>query len=217
MCHIRYLNSLKTHPDRITKADKYMVNVLDYEGNKFPVSKKDFSKIEQKNNFLVNVFCCENELTYPVHVSDQQFQDCIDLLLITDENESHYVYIKDFNRFMCNKTNNNNNNNNNNKHFCKCCLQCFSSKKVLIEHKETCFKINGRQTVKLKNSSIGFKNYFKQLAVLFKIFADFKSVLKVIKSNDRNNNTSYTEKYQDHIPCSFDYKVVCIDDKFSQL
>ena len=24
--------------------------------------------------------------------------------MITDENKSHYVYIKDFNRLMCNKT-----------------------------------------------------------------------------------------------------------------
>ena len=28
---------------------------------------------------------------------------------------------------------------------------------------------------------------------------------------------SYTEKYQDHIPCSFPYKIVCIDDKFTKL
>ena len=27
---------------------------------------------------------------------------------------------------------------------------------------------------------------------------------------------SYTKKYQDHIPCSFAYKVVCIDNKFSK-
>ena len=34
--------------------------------------------------------------------------------------------------------------------------------------------------------------------------------------NDREKNTSYTEKYQDHIPCSFAYQVVCIDDKFNK-
>ena len=28
------------------------------------------------------------------------------LLLILDENKSHYVYIKDFDRFMCDKTKN---------------------------------------------------------------------------------------------------------------
>ena len=30
------------------------------------------------------------------------------------------------------------------------------------------------------------------------------------------NEGSYTEKYQDHIPCSFAYKIVCIDDRFSK-
>ena len=28
----------------------------------------------------------------------------MNLLIITDKNEPHYVYIKEFNRFMCNKT-----------------------------------------------------------------------------------------------------------------
>ena len=42
------------------------------------------------------------------NVSNKKFEDCMDLLLITDESESHYVYIKDFNRFMCNKTKNKN-------------------------------------------------------------------------------------------------------------
>ena len=41
-CHIRHLNSLKTHPERITKADKNMINNLDYEGIEFPVSRKDY-------------------------------------------------------------------------------------------------------------------------------------------------------------------------------
>ena len=56
-------------------------------------------------------------------------------------------------------------------------------------------KINGKQTVKLRSDSIEFKNYFKQLAVSFKIYADFESVLKVGGGNERNNNTSYTEKH----------------------
>ena len=25
------------------------------------------------------------------------------------------------------------------------------------------------------------------------------------------------KKYQDHVPCSFPYKLVCVDDKFSKL
>ena len=45
-CHIRHLNLVKIHPERITKEDKKMINNLDYEGTKFPVSKKHYCKIE---------------------------------------------------------------------------------------------------------------------------------------------------------------------------
>ena len=101
---IRHLNPLKIHPERITKADKNMVNDLDYKGIEFPVSKKDYSKMEQKNNICINVFCYENGSTYPVYVSNEKFENCMDLLVITDENKSHYVYIKYFNKNTCNKT-----------------------------------------------------------------------------------------------------------------
>ena len=46
--------------------------------------------------------------------------------------------------------------------------------------------------------------------------------LCLIKQNIKAENTfvkrfiSYTRKYQDHIPCSFAYKVVCVDNKYSK-
>ena len=107
-CYIKHLNPLKIHPKRITKADMSLVNDLDYEGIKFPLSKKDYCKIEKKSNICNNVFCYENNLVYLVDVSDHKFGDCMDLFLITDDNKSHHVYIKDINRFTCNKTNNKN-------------------------------------------------------------------------------------------------------------
>ena len=97
-----------------------------------------------------------------------------------------------------------------------CVLLCFSSEKVLIEHTETCLKINGKQSVKLQNSSIKFKNHFKPIAVPFKIYAYFEFNVKGVRGSDKNSNTSYTEKYQKHILCSFACKVVCVDDKFSK-
>ena len=53
-----------------------MSNYLDYEGIKFPVSKRDYSKIEKKNNICINVFCYENILTFQFYVSDQKFKKC---------------------------------------------------------------------------------------------------------------------------------------------
>ena len=77
-------------------------------------------------------------------------------------------------------------------------------------------KINGKQAVKLRSGLIKFKNHFKQLAAPFKIYADLECNLEQIHTNKRGNDTSYTEKYQDHIPNSFGYKVVCADDNLSK-
>ena len=95
---------------------------------------------------------------------------------------------------------------------CKSCLQCFSSESMLIKHKEDCLSINGKQTVKLEKGIIEFESYFKQIPVPFKIYVDFQFNLRDVESYEG----SYTKKYQDHVPCSFAYKVVCVDDKFTK-
>ena len=83
---------------------------------------------------------------------------------------------------------------------------------MLIKHKEDCLSINGKQSVKLGEGIIEFENYSKQIPVPFKIDADFECNLKGVESYEG----SYTKKYQDHVPCSFAYKVVCIDDRFTK-
>ena len=35
------------------------------------------------------------KMGYPVYVSNKRFENCMEILLINDENKSHYVYIKD--------------------------------------------------------------------------------------------------------------------------
>ena len=103
-CHIRHLNAIDKNPQRITKKDKELITTLNYEGIKFPVSKKDYCKIEVQNKICINVFCYENKVVYPIYLSDQKFSDSMDLLLISDKFKSRYVYVKDFDRFLFNKT-----------------------------------------------------------------------------------------------------------------
>ena len=153
------------------------------------------------------MFGYENRLVFPILVSDQKFENSKDLLLIVDDDKSHYVCIKDFDRFMFHKTKNKNK-----KWFCKSCLQCFSSENVLIKHGEDCLNINIQQSINLEKGSIKFKNYFKQLPVPFKIYADFECNLKNVECYEG----TYTKKYHEHVPCSYAYKVVCIDDRFSK-
>ena len=84
-CHIRHLSLIDKNPQRITMEDKKIVSELDYEGINFPVSKKDFCRIEMQNKICINVFCYDNKLNYPVYLSDQKFNDNMDLLLISNE------------------------------------------------------------------------------------------------------------------------------------
>ena len=84
-----------------------MAETRDYDGIEFPVQEKIFKKIEVKN-ICINVFGYENELLFPIYISDQKFEDSMDLLLSIDDDKSHYVYIKDFDRFMFHKTKNKN-------------------------------------------------------------------------------------------------------------
>ena len=110
----------------------------------------------------INVFGYEDKLVFPIYVSDQKSEDSMDLLLLINDDKSHYVYIKDFNRFMFSKTRKK-------KWFCKRCLQSFSSENVLAKHKEDCLNINGKQSVNLGKGTIEFENYFKRIPVQFKM------------------------------------------------
>ena len=74
--------------------------------------------------------------------------------------------------------------------------------------------INGKQSVTLEKGIFEFENYYKQIPVAFKIYADFECNLRGVESYEG----SYTKKYQDHVTCSFAYKVfVLIIDLLSQL
>ena len=55
-CHVRQINPVNKHPQRITWEDKKLVNSLNYDGIVFPVRDKGFTKIEKRNNICINVF-----------------------------------------------------------------------------------------------------------------------------------------------------------------
>ena len=118
-------------------------------------------------------------------------------------NYIYYIYIKEFDRFMFHKTKNKNK-----KWVCRNCLQCFSSENVFIKRKENCLSINGKYSVKIEERII--QNYFKQIPVPFKKYADFYCNLRGVECYEG----SYAKKIK--IPCSFAYQVVCIDDRFTK-
>ena len=66
-------------------------------------------------------------------------------------------------------------------------------KKVLVEHKENCLILNGKQTVKLKSGSISFNNYFnyylfllKSMLILNVFQKELKVVIKIMAHTQKN-------------------------------
>ena len=214
-CHTRHLNPQDKYPQRIKKSDRKYVDKLNYKGIEFPVTTKQYNKIEKLNEININVFGYEDKQPYPIYVSTEKYDNEMNLLLITKDENKHYVFIKDFNKFMYNQTKHRNK-----KHFCMHCLQCFSSDKVLNEHEDNCIQVNGTQAVKMPDKDkniLKFNNFHKQQQVPFVIYADFEAITEKISGCKPNDDKSYTEAYQKHTDCGYGYKVVCCyDNKYTK-
>ena len=86
----------------------------------------------------------------------------------------HYVLIPDFNTFMhdhtlhCGR-----------KHFCCYSLQAFSTEEILKRHIKDCFKIDGKQGIKMpKNGEyLKLKNFERKIKAPFMTYADFENIL----------------------------------------
>ena len=96
------------------------------------------------------------------------------------------------------------------KYFCRYDLQAFSTEEILKCHIKDCFKINGKQMIKMskKGEYIKFKNYERQMKSLFMIYGE--------NNGKRNLDESYANKYQKGDACNYGYKLACADDKFSK-
>ena len=97
-------------------------------------------------------------------------------------------------------------------------MHAFVTEEILRRHIKNCFKINGKQTIKIpKNGEhVKFIKFERKINLPFIIYAAFESILVPEDNGRQNLNGSYTNKYQKHVACSYGYKLVCIDDKFSK-
>ena len=142
--YVRFINPTNSHPERINKQDKKIADTLDYRGINFPMKARDYEIIEERFNINVNVFGYENRV-FPLYVSKKSNEQVLNVLLISNEEKSHYVFIKDFNRLMYSKTKYKDR-----KHFCMSCLQNFTTKEILSNYRKRCLLINDTQVVNMK-------------------------------------------------------------------
>ena len=149
-CYVRYLNPVDHHRARITKDDKYFSKKVDFRALKLPVKTRDIYKIEKTNSISISVFDYKNQKRDPIYVSKKCCEKKhVDLLLM---GQRHDVLIKDFNTFIRGR-----------KHFCRYCLEAFSTEEILKSHIKDCFKIDDKQRILMpkKDEYIKFKNHEK--------------------------------------------------------
>ena len=115
-CHVRFINPTNSHPERINKQDKKIADTLDYRGINFPMKARDYELFEERFSINENVFGYENRV-FPLYVTKKLNEQILNVLLISNEEKSYYVFIKGFNRLMYSKTKDKDR-----KHFCMSCL-----------------------------------------------------------------------------------------------
>ena len=167
----------------------------------------DYELVEEIFKMDVNVFCHENKV-YPIYISKKYKTQVLNVSLVTNEEKSHYVFMKDFDRLMYSKAKAKNGHK---KFFCMAGLKNFTTEEILSNHKKECLLINGCQVVKYEPGTIKFKNYLKQVAVPSEIYADLECFLNRTNSYEGE----YTIKYQEQYLNSIGAKLVCIDDRFT--
>ena len=185
---------------------------------KCPVTRNDIPKIERELNITINVFGHTDGEIFPIYLNKNVIDETkhINLLLTSNDEMNHYVWIKDFNKLNFRHTKFEGK-----KHFCYNCIQSFSSEEILKKHKPICAVLNGAQSLELPKEGLNleFKSLNKTIPVPFVMYVDCETTLEPLKKcqNNKNYKESYTVRTHEHKTCSYGYKVICcVDEKYSK-
>ena len=55
-CHVRHINPIKIHPERITREDKNLFNSLNYDGLNFLCEKKILARLKKITTLALTCF-----------------------------------------------------------------------------------------------------------------------------------------------------------------
>jgi len=238
---LAYLHPQTKDPQRISKYKPYF-NELNITGLTFPLPIRDITKFMKLNPTIsINVFGLDGDddddenakfsEIIPIFISKTKRQHHVNMLLISNDNNSHFTFIKNMSRLVAHRTKHDG------KSFvCDNCVRPYSTQKAYDNHLECCLlhqptavklptpKIQSEETAdedgmfdddekdsKEVKPILKFKSKQKCHPVPFVIYADFETFLTPI-DNDISKNTSSTTVKNRHIASGFAAKTVCIDD-----
>ena len=81
---------------------------LNFNNIQFPVKCDDIPKFEKRNGLTVSVYCIKEngKQVYPLFITKRRNTEPINLLLIEEDEKSHYTWIKNMNRLLSYDTGN---------------------------------------------------------------------------------------------------------------
>ena len=206
----------KDHPNRIYRY-KSLKDDLNWDNVNFPASNLDIDILEQNNEgkISINVYYIDDEdgkqsIRLYKRTTVVKATHHIDLLKVTDGDNHHYVYIKDFNKLMYQQMGKRKAK----KFICHHCSGVFHSEDDLTNPKEKGYMAVEGQTIEMPKFDpekpdkffVKFKNHFKKLKAPFVIYADFECL--TTKTGTVSTKPIKTDKYQHHRPCGFMINVV---------
>ena len=215
-------NPEKNNLDRVSTHLKNVCETLGLNNIKTPVSVQDLLKIESQYNVSINVYGHSESnknptdsyvnpiQIYPIRITQSTAAKHIDLLVTSNTETNHYVWIKNFNKLCAGVTKNTAK-----KYFCKHCIQHFPSEDRLEKHMIDCIVLTKCQAIQMPNEGevIKFKSFRETVKIPFVIYADLESLLqKLTVTQKQEIDGEQTEKLQKHVACSYGYKVVCCYD-----
>ena len=185
--------------------DKY-----NYENINYPVGMEDINTFECNNSVVkINVFMYDNNKKeiQLLRRSNSKGTDLINLLLINDDTNEHYTYIKNMsNLFKANK-------NRGGKVFCEKCFVAYTEKQMKTHKCDIVSSEDFKTVITYPDQNevmeMSIDKYKKQLKAPFICYCDFESF--VIPTNDKSN-------IQKHVVNSYCIKLVCsFDNKYNDL
>ena len=195
-------------------------NHYDYSNVSFPVqiTRQDIERFEKLNKINVNVYHynTKDSQTEPNLISHQEFEDTINLLVLSRDEKQHFVYIKNMSRLLGTDVKNGHNA----KHICYHCLYCTDKPEMLKKHKDMGICKDNPAKAEMPTEGLNytkFRNYHNKLDMPFYMVADMESLLEKMNETIDKSTSSWTEKIQKHTTCMASIKLVCtVDPNLSQ-
>ena len=127
------LHPPRDHPNRVTKYLAFETSIS-WAGISFPTPIHQISMFEINNNLSVNVYTYEEGTIVPIRITAKKgASHHIDLLLLTDCGNQHYVIIKGMSPLIFRRTIP--------RHKRYLCRYCLELQYTLLEHLSTCMTI----------------------------------------------------------------------------